>query len=37
MHMWAEATRIVVYVQNRIPHHELGNKTPEEMFTGEKP
>jgi hypothetical protein len=24
-------------VQNRTPHHVLGSKTPEEMFTGEKP
>jgi hypothetical protein len=37
MHLWAEAARTVVYVQNRSPHRVLGNKTPEEMFTGEKP
>jgi hypothetical protein len=37
MHLWAEATRTVVYVQNKSPHRALGNKTPEEMFTGEKP
>ena len=37
MHLWAEASRTVVYVQNRSPHRELGNKTPEEMFSGEKP
>jgi hypothetical protein len=37
MHLWAEATRTVVYVQNKSPHRVLGNKTPEEMFTGEKP
>lgn len=37
MHLWAEASRTVVYVQNRSPHRVLGNKTPEEMFTGEKP
>jgi hypothetical protein len=36
MHMWAEAAETVVYVQNRSPHRVLGNKTPEEMFTGEK-
>jgi hypothetical protein len=36
MHLWAEATRTAVYVQNRSPHRVLGNKTPEEMFTGEK-
>ena len=37
MHLWAEAARTVVYVQNRSPHRVLGNKTPEEMFSGEKP
>jgi hypothetical protein len=37
MHLWAEAAKTTVYVQNRSPHHALGNKTPEEMFTGEKP
>ena len=36
MHLWAEAARIAVYVQNRSPHRILGNKTPEEMFSGEK-
>jgi len=37
MHLWAEATKTTVYVQNKSPHRVLGNKTPEEMFTGEKP
>ena len=37
MHLWAKATRTVVYVQNRISHNALGNKTPEEMFIVEKP
>jgi transposase InsO family protein len=37
MHLWEEATRTFVYVYNKIPHHALGNKTPEKMFTGEKP
>ena len=32
-----EAARTNVYVQNIIPHRVLGNKTPEEMFSGEKP
>ena len=32
MHLWAEATRTVVYVQNRISHSALGFKTPEEML-----
>ena len=37
MHLWAEAARTVVYVQNRSPHQAIGNKTPEEVFSGEKP
>jgi len=37
MHLWAEAARTSIYVQNIISHRALGNKTPEEMFTGEKP
>jgi len=37
MHLWEEATRTVVYVQNRISHRALANKTQEEMFTGVKP
>ena len=36
MHLWAEAARIVVYVQNHTPHRVLENKTPEEVF-GKKP
>jgi transposase InsO family protein len=36
MHLWAKATRTVVCVQNKSPHHILVNKTLEEMFTGEK-
>ena len=32
MQLWAEAIRTIVYVQNRISHSTLGNKTPEEMF-----
>ena len=36
MCLWAEATMIVVYVQNQLPHSALGFKTPEEMFTGKK-
>ena len=37
MHLWAEAARTVVYVQNRTPYHVLDNKTLEEAFSGEKP
>ena len=36
MHLWAKATRTTVLVQNRISHSTLGNKTLEEIFTGEK-
>ena len=32
MHLWAEAARTSVYVQNRTPHRVLKNKTPEEVF-----
>ena len=37
MHLWDEATIIVVYVHNRLSHSALGFKTPEEMFTGNNP
>ena len=37
MHLWAEADRTVVYVQNRTPHKLLENKTPEEVFSDKKP
>ena len=37
MHLWAEAARTVVYVQNRTPHRVLENMTPEEVFSGKKP
>ena len=36
MHLWAEATRTSVYVQNRTPHRVLENKTPEEVFFSKK-
>ena len=36
MHLWEEATRTTVYVQNHTPHQELDNKTLEEAFSGEK-
>jgi hypothetical protein len=36
MHLWDEATRIVVYIQNRLSHSALGFKTPEEMFFEKK-
>ena len=37
MHLWVEAARTDVYVQNRLSHSALGFKTPEEMYTGKKP
>jgi hypothetical protein len=37
MHIWAEATRTTICVQNRFSHSALGFKTPEEMFTRKKP
>ena len=36
MHMWEEATNTTVYMQNKISHKVLENKTPEEMFSREK-
>lgn len=35
--LWAEAANTTVYVQNRISHAALGDKTLEEAFIGEKP
>ena len=35
MYLWEEAARTSVNVHNIISHSSLGNKTPEEMFTGE--
>ena len=37
MYLWAKACGTVVYVQNRSPHRRLGDITPEEALTGEKP
>ena len=36
MHIWAEASRTTVYVQNRTPHRVLKNKTPKEVFSSKK-
>ena len=36
MYLWAEATRTIVYVQNRTPHQVFDNKSSEEDFSGEK-
>ena len=37
MHLWEEASKTTVYVQNRTPHRVLENKTPEEVFSDKKP
>ena len=37
MHLWVEAARTMVYVQNHTPHKVLENKTPEEVFSRKKP
>ena len=37
MHLWAEAARTAVYVQNRTPHRVLENKTREKVFSSKKP
>ena len=36
MHLWVEAARTMVYVQNRTPPRVLENKTPEKVFSGKK-
>ena len=37
MCLWAEAVRTAVYVQNRVSHSALEFKTPEEVFSENKP
>jgi hypothetical protein len=37
MFLWGEETMTTIYVQNRIPHRILKDKTPEEAFSGKKP
>ena len=37
MHLWEEETRTTVYVQNNTLHRVLDSKTPEEVFSREKP
>ena len=34
--LWAEAACIAMYIQNKSPHAILGEKPPEEVFTGKK-
>jgi transposase InsO family protein len=36
MHLWDEAMRTKIYVQNGLPHSALGFKTPKEMFSRKK-
>ena len=35
--LWEEACSTHFYLQNRSPHHALGSKTPEDIFTGNNP
>ena len=37
MHLWEEASKTTVYVQNHTANRVLENKTPEEVFFGKKP
>ena len=37
MHLWVEAAKTTMYVQNHNPHRVLKNKTPKEVFFGKKP
>ena len=37
MHLWDEAARTTIYVQNRVSHSALEFKTPEEVYIGKKP
>ena len=36
MHLWAEAAKTTVYVQNHTPHRVLEKKTLEGVFSGKK-
>ena len=36
MHLWVDAARTSMYVQNHTPHRVIKNKTPEEVFSGKK-
>ena len=37
LHLWAEACKTVVYLQNRSLHRIIGMKTLEEAFFGKRP
>ena len=36
MHIWLEAARTMVYVQNHTPQKLLDNKNPKQFFSGKK-
>jgi hypothetical protein len=36
LYLWAEASDVSFYLQNKRPHRILGKKTPEEAFTGRR-
>ena len=36
MHLWEEAARTTVYVQNRNPHRVLEKNTPKQVFSNKK-
>ena len=37
IHLWAEAAKTAIYVQNRISHSALGNKTPKKCSLVKSP
>ena len=37
MFLWVEAVNTTVCVQNKYPHRDVKDKTPEEALTGVKP
>jgi hypothetical protein len=37
MHLWEKEMKATMYMHNKSPHKVLEKKTPEEMFSGEKP
>ena len=34
---WAEVVQCAIYIQNRCPHARLNEKTPQEVWSGQKP
>ena len=37
IYLWVEAAKTTTYIQNKLSHSALGNKTPKETFTSGKP